>query len=220
MAFTTVDWIIVASIFFIFFTIAGVVGFIFLNRLRWNFKYVDIENIAGSGYTITRRGRCRKISFGDGGEEIFYLKGVKKFRVAYGKRIGKNYIAWGIGADGYAYNVSFSDLDKKLLEIGVFPVDRDMRYAYASARKGIENRYDKKNFMEKYGTVIAFGMLFICILAMGGFLWMGFNGQKEIQANDVEVAKTLQETMKLANDVLGRVDNIKSGGSGLVPAVP
>jgi hypothetical protein len=218
MAFTTLDWIIVGSIFVIFFGIASTVAFIFLNRLRWNFKYADLENISGKGYTITRTGRARKISFGDGGEEIFFLKRTKKFRVAYGKRIGKNYVAWAIAQDGYAYNIEWGDLDKKLLEIGVFPVDRDMRYAYASARKGIENRYDKKNFMDKYGTLISFGMLFLCIIAMCGFLWVGFNGQKDIQQNDLEVAKTLQETIKLANDILGKIDNIKSGGTGLIPA--
>lgn len=216
MAFNTLDWIILGSIFTVFFTASGIVSFILLQKLRWNFRFVEAENIAGTGWTITKRGKCRLVSFGDGGEEIFLLKGKKKYRVAYGKRIGKNQIMWMIGGDGYPYNVSFENLDKKLLEVGVMPIDRDMRYAYSSLRKGIENRYDKKNFMEKYGTLIAFGMLFICILAMIGFMWVGFNGQKEIVSASTESIKTAKEVMELAKEVLANIDNIKTGGSGLV----
>jgi hypothetical protein len=218
MELTFWHWAIIIGIFLFFFIASVVTSFIILSRLTWNYKYVDAENIAGNGYVITKRGRARLVSFGDGGEEIFMLKGSKKYRVAYGKRIGKNQVMWLIGSDGYPYNCSFGDLNKQLLEVGVFPVDRDMRYAYASIRKGIDNRYDKKNFMEKYGTYIAFGMLFFCILAMGGFLWLGFNKQKDIVTASAQSMETAKEVMELAKEVLANLDNIKYGGSGFVPA--
>ena len=216
MAFETLDWIIVGSIFLLFFIVAAVVSFVILNRLRWNWQYVDID----SNGNIIKRGRARLISFGDGGEEIFFLKGLKKYRVAYGKRIGKNQIAWQFGSDGYPYNISFGQIDKRLLEAGVIPVDRDMRYAYASVRKGIEKRFDDRDFMQKYGTIIAFGMLFLCIIAMAGFLWVGFNGQKDITTAQNEGMKTMKEVLELLKQVLANIDNIKTGGTGITPVTP
>lgn len=214
-----VNWtlIIIGSFFTMFFIIACIVVFIVMSRQRWNFKYVLFENVAGQGYIPTKRGKCRLISFGDGGEEIFLLKKSNKWRVAYGKRIGTNQIAWAVGDDGYWYNISFENLNKKTLEMGVLPVDRDMRYAYASVRKGIDKRYNSQNFMDKYGTLISFGMLFLCIIALGIVMWMTLDKQADVASANAEGMKTSLEVMKLAKDVLGKVDNIKSGGTGLVP---
>jgi hypothetical protein len=201
---TGLEWFIIIGLFAVFFIISGVTVFIILYRLRWPFKWEKYENI--NGQTVrTAKGRARLISFGDGGEEIFFLKNLRKWRVAYGKRIGKNLVAWFVGEDGYWYNATFGNMDKRLQEIGVNPVDRDMRYAYASVRKGIDNRYDKKNFLEKWGTVIAFGMLFFCIIAMCGFLWVGFNGQKQVQASNTEVIKLLPPLLEKMDSVAGRL---------------
>lgn len=214
------QWIIFGIFFFVFFIVSLVTALIILNRLRWNYKWVLLEEQPNGQTIITKRGRCRQVSFGDGGEEIFYLKNMKKWRVAYGKRIGNRQIAWAVGQDGYWYNVNFSSLDKKLREVGVYPVDRDMRYAYASARKGIDNRYDKKSFMEKYGTVIAFGMLFICILAVGGFAYISYQGQAKIANINNAGMETQKEVMKLSEKVLSQVANIQTGGSGAVTVPP
>lgn len=214
------QWWVLIILAFVFLISAGVITYIILNRLRWNFKWVLLEEMPNGKSQITKRGRCRLMSFGDHGEEIFFLKGLKKWRVAYGKRIGKNQIAWEVGQDGYWYNIEFSGLDKKLKEVGVYPVDRDMRYSYAAAHKGHLNRYDKKSFMEKYGTVIAFGMLFICILAMGAFAWISFNGQAKVAAINADGLKTQKEVMQLATQVLQAVANIKTGGSGTVTVPP
>lgn len=220
MALLLIHWIIIGSISFVFLLASGITTFIILNNMRWNFKYTDAENLAGNGYTFTRKGRCRLVGFGDTGEEIFQLKpklfAKGKFRPAYGKRVGNKEILWMIGSDGYPYNCTLGDLNKSLLEVGVNPVDRDMRYAYASARKGLGNRYDKKSFMEKYGTYIAFGMLFFCILAMSGFLWLAFEKQKDIVIASSETIKTAKEVMELARQILANLDNLKTGGSGFV----
>lgn len=215
-----VNWnlVIIASFFFMFFIVSCIVVFIAMSRMRWNFKYVLFENVAGQGFIPTKRGKCRLISFGDGGEEVFLIQKSNKWRIAYGKRIGKNQVAWAVGDDGYWYNISFENLNKKLLEMGVLPVDRDMRYSYASVRKGIDKRYNTQNFMDKYGTLISFGMLLLCIIALGIVMWMTLDKQADIASGNVEALKVSKEVMELAKQVLSNVDNIKSGGSGLVPA--
>ena len=215
-----IGWIIFFIFAFIFFVASGIVTFIILNRLRWNYQWILLEELPNGKSQISKKGRARLMSFGDGGEEIFFLKNLKRWRVAYGKRIAKNQVAWGLGQDGYWYNVDFGAIDKRLQEAGVYPVDRDMRYAYASARKGIANRYDKKNFMDKYGTLIAFGMLGLCILAMCVFAWLNYNGQQKLATINNEGLTTSKAVMDEAANVLNGVANLKTGGSGTVTVTP
>lgn len=215
---TTLDWIIIISLFVIFFISAIVTTIVIFYKRRWNFSYVVADKSDGRHYSITQRGKCRLMSFGDGGEEIFYLRNIKRWRVAYGKRIGKNQILFVIGKDGYWYNCDFDDFDDKLLKLGVMPIDRDMRYAYASVRKGIDNRYNKQNFMDKYGTIIAFGMLFLCIIAMIGFQWFSFSNQKKIVTAQTEGAKTSLEVMKASKDVLNSLKGVTETQTGFKPA--
>lgn len=212
---TTLDWIILIGLFGVFFISSVTTTIIIFYRRRWNFSYVVLENVGGDKFVISRRGKCRLMNFGDGGEEIFFLRELKKWRVAYGKRIAKNQILWVVGKDGYWYNSDFADFDKRLLKVGVMPIDRDMRYAYASVRKGIDKRYDKVNFMDKYGTMISFGMLMICIVAMIGFMWFNFSQQKKIIMANSEASKTSLEVMKAAKDVMSSVNNVKQG-SGII----
>ena len=212
-----IDVIVFVTILFIFFSTAGGVVGRMIYLMRWPFRYEVYENLSGNGYRKVRWGRCRLVPFGDGGEEVFYLRGVNKFRVAYGKRIGIKQVAWAVGEDGLWYNVTFSDFNKKLMEVGIMPVDRDIRYAHASVRKGIENRYNQKSFMDKYGTIIAFGMLFICIIAISVGWYMSADKNAKAAATNLDVAKANKEVMTLQKEVLSGINYIKSGGnSGLV----
>lgn len=211
---TTLDWIIVAILFGLFFISAIVTTIIIFYKRRWNYTYVVAENIGGSGYTISSRGKCRLINIGDGGEEIYYLRNHKKFRLGYGKKISKKQILWVIGKDGYWYNCDFGDFDKTFLKMGLIPVDKDARMGNASMRKMIDKRYDRGTFMDKWGVTIAFGMLFLCILAMIGFQWFNFSKQKQIVTANNEGIKTSKEVMLIAKEVMTQIEDIKSGNSG------
>lgn len=212
------EFVIFAILVLLFLIVAGVTAFIILNRLRWNFKVNILENVAGKGYVIAGKDKARLIAFGDGGEEIFLLKHRKKYRVGYGKRIGTRVIAWAIGQDGYWYNITFGDLDSKLQELGVVPVDRDMRFSTSSLRKGIENRYNEKTWMDKYGTIMYFGLFVLTLLIFGGVMWFAFNKQIQIANINSKSMETTKEVMELAKQVLNNIDNVKNGGSGIKPA--
>jgi hypothetical protein len=215
------DLVLFWGLFGLFMITGGVICFIWLYRARWNFIWVLIQD-----GKIVKRGRCRLISFGDGGEEIFFLKGINKWKVAYGKRIGTNQIAWGLGKDGYWYNIELGNVDTALLEIGVNPVDRDMRYATASVRKGIENRYTDKSFMEKWGTSITIILIILAISAQGVSSYFTLKKQGEINVQtstaNLEAVKTSERVMGLSADILGKVDNIvarQAEGSGMATAL-
>lgn len=210
----TWELVLIAFLFFLFFLCGAIVLFVILSRMKWNFKVIVLEDVSGSGYVPAMRDRARLISFGDGGEEIFYLKKRKKYRVAYGKRIGKNYIAWAVGKDGYWYNITFENLNKKLMELGISPVALDMRFATASLRKGIENRYNEKTFFEKWGVPIAIGMLILAGLIQAGGMWFVMDKLGEIAHASASASETSERVMILVKDVLSSIDNIQ-GGSGL-----
>lgn len=213
---TTLEWIIVISLFAIFFISAIVTTIIIFYRRRWNYTFVVAENTGGSGFTISQRGKMRLVNIGDGGEEIFFLRNIKKYRLAYGKRIANRQVLWTIGKDGYWYNCDFGDFDETFSKMGLIPVEKDVRMGNASMRKMIDKRYDKGNFMEKWGTTIAFGMLFLCIIAMIGFLWINGNQQKTIAGANLESTKTSKEVMALSKEIMTQIQLIKSGSSGYV----
>lgn len=211
LAIGTVELIILGLLFFVFLIIGSVVAIVILSRIMWPFKVTIAEAVGNNPPMITRRTRARLIAFGDGGEEIFKLKKPKKLRGAYGKRIGLRQVLWVIGDDGLWYNTEFGNFNKKLLEIGLSPVDRDVRLSNSSIRKGIEKNYGTKSFMEKYGTFIYFGLFMFAILVFSGVMWYVFKSQKEIMSANLE-------TMKLAQEVLSGIANIRSGGTGFIPA--
>ena len=208
---------------FFFFIIIGmfligsmITVFVILSRMRWPFKYEVLENIAGQGFVRTRKGRCRLIAFGDAGEEVFLLKRTKKIKIGYGKRIGKNQIGWFVSENGYWFNFNYGDGDKKLLELGVIPVDRDMRFSNSSLRKGIENRYNVKDFFQKWGVPITIGLLIFAMVVQIGGQWFLYEKQQEANSVDIETARLNKEVVELIRQTLASIDNIRSG-SGIVP---
>lgn len=215
-------WVIGIGLFLFFFSIATGVTIYLLSRLKWNYNWVLLQEQPNGISEVVKRGKCRLLAFGDGGEEIFYLKGINKWKVAYGKRISSkfNQVAWAQGQDGYWYNTSFGPIDKKLMEVGVYPVDRDMRYAYASARKGLDRDYDKKSFMEKYGQLISIGIVAVLILGMCAFSYIMWNGFNKYTTQNTESTKKnieIQNALADKQDILlTKMDRMLTGGSGAI----
>jgi hypothetical protein len=128
-----------------------------------------------------------------------------------------NQIAFAVGEDGYWYNWSFGNLNKKLLEMGVVPVDKDQRYANASIRKLIDQRYDKKGFMEKYGTTIAVILIIVAIVIQGVSTYVTNRQHKQISDNNLKASETSLKVMETSEKIISSLDNLNPGGSGLVP---
>lgn len=226
--------IVFIALVFIFLLSAGITAFVILRKLRWPFTYVVLEDIAGKGYSISRKGRARLVGFGDGGEEMFLLKSINKYRVGYGKRTGAKQIGWAIGEDGLWYQFSFGDLNKKLLELGVQPTSVNVRMGMSSLRKGIDNRYEQKSWIEKFGPILYFGMFILVLFIFAGIIWYSMSKQIEIARISAESINASRETQQASQKTLSLVDNILSrlnlnsptpinssnfvGGSGLTPS--
>lgn len=217
---SNVEWIIFFNLLFIFLGGSVVASVIIIRRVKYPFQATILDD-RGDKPFIRNRERAKLIAMGDDGSEIFYLQKTKKYRAGKGKRIGYRNIIWVIGQDDYWYNSDFKKFSKSLLEVGLIPLDRNIRFATSSLRKLIaEKRYaENKTFMEKYGTLLSFGMIFLCIIAFAGVMWFSFNKQVEIANANTAGAEASRQTMELASQVLSSIENIRaSGGSGLIPA--
>lgn len=186
---------------------------LYLNRI-FNRKIIVYENISGQGYQKTYTDTARLVKLGDGGEELLFLRKKKVYRTAYGKKMGQREYWFAIGQDGYWYNVALGDLDAKMGMLDIEPIDRDMRYMHVAVRKNITERYKKLNFMEKYGSYL---MIAIALLILVIGTWFNFDKQAEIVATNQLGADTYLKVAEKSEKIISSLDNICSGGSGIVP---
>lgn len=147
--------------FVTFLIVLGVIAwgtYYFVIGSKFNKKITVYENIAGS-WRPTMYDKARVVKVGDGGEEVLHLKKLKLYRNSYGKKIAKNHYAFAIGEDGYWYNFTFGDFDAKRREMGLVPVDKDMRMMHVAIRRNIKDRFEKVTFLQKYGGLLAYTAL-------------------------------------------------------------
>lgn len=205
-----------------FFVVGIVAVSIWMHKRRWPKVAIIAEERPPYGIKITGRDKCRLVSLTETGEEIYYLKNSRRYRVFHGHYIDANgkQIGWCKSArDGYYYNFRLGSLDKKLLEMGIMPTSRTARLEQAAMRELVKNKFKNEDFMTKWGTTISMGLLVIMILLMlGGAYWL-LDKNAESKAIDLETAK-------LQNDAIGKLDKLLSqtdvlentGASGLIPA--
>lgn len=221
--------ILFIGLILVFLTTGAIVTFIIMSRLRWPFKYVVVEDVSGAGFGISRKGRARIVGFGDGGEELFLLKGVNKYRVGYGKRIGRRQVSWVVGEDGFWYQWSFGDFNKKLREMGMKPSSVNVRLSMAAVRKGLDSRYENKTWLEKYGPMLYAGLFIFTLLIFAGIMWYVNKKNVEVAQINAEALKESAKTQEATQKTLATIDQILSkfnlqssqatlGGSGLIPA--
>jgi len=192
--------------------VIGLILYFVLSARAYKYKIVIFENIAGQGYVPVGRDKAKLIKVGDGGEEILKLRKRKLYRTAYGKKIGTNTYAFAIGPDGYWYNITFGDFDKRLKEIGVEPVDRDMRYMHVAIRRNIKERFETVTFLQKYGGLMAYTAL---IAVTGIMMWLLFDKFLAISGSVQGAVEAAEQVLEAASDLLGASDNVQSGGSGI-----
>jgi len=225
LAFPSIDISGALSGSWIYILIIGVVGIIIVGIIAillfmntYNRKVIFFENISGQGFQPVMKSRARIIKLGRSGEEI--LKTLKGgiFISAYGRKMGKNTFWYAKGQDGYWYNILLGDLDAKFGILDIEPVDRDVRMFHLGVDKIAERDYaQKKTFLEKYGVQMMV-LVFLVIFLVGLFVITGKITEGLKAMSNPETAKMNQETAKILNSLLTKMDSIQRGGeSGLVP---
>ena len=203
--------VVFIELLIVFLVVGGFISFRMLRSRFWPYTYIVFEKRPPYGYIPVFKGRCRLMKVGDTGEELYYLKDLKVWKIAYGKRIGTNQICWTIREeDGLWYDTVFGDFDQKLHELGIMPVHRDMRYAYASSRKLVDKEYLNKTWMEKYLVPITLGMLFLCMVAMFATVWYSYKSAGELAASNAQTVEKTVQILDKADKILGKANAAES----------
>ena len=103
-------------------------------------------------------------------------------------------------------------MDEELGKVGVEPVDRDMRYMHVAIRRNIKERFETVTFLQKYGGLMAYTAL---IAVTGVMMWLLFDKFLAISGAVQGAVEAAEKVLEAAQQVLGAVDNVQSGGSGI-----
>jgi len=196
----------------LFALIGGAIFYFIYQEVVFNKRITIYQNIAGRGPIPVGKDRAKVIKISDAGEEVLFLRKRKLYKGAYGKVIGKNHYAFHIGRDGYWRNCTFSDPEEGKNEIKIMPVDRDMRYAHEGIRKNVSLRFEKKSFWkENLPMILGFGAIIIILV----FMWLIADKYFTIFSAADGTLESSKEVLKEVARLLGSLDNLKSGGTGL-----
>jgi len=208
------SWVYVFIIVIFGIILVSTIAFLLFIR-TYNRKIIIFENIAGMGYQPTVRTKARIVKIGKGGEELLKTLAGGSYVTAYGRKMGKKTYWFAKGQDGYLYNVVLGDLDTKFNMLDIEPIDRDVRMWHVAIDRMSQQTYGKVGFLEKYAVHMML-FLFLIVLILGMWFIIGKIG------NATEALASTQDTnlqvAELLRDILRGADNIRSGGSGIVPA--
>jgi len=197
----------------IFMAICSVLIFLFIRWWQYKYKIILFQRINGQ-FQQTGKIKAKLIAIGKGGDQAIILNKPKKILPTPSIQSGKNTFNYFISDDGEWINFSFGDFDEDRREIGSQFLDKEMRYARTSLQHMGEQRYDKRGFLEKYGGMIAYTVL-ILVTCIG--LWLIVDKMVDVSNSVNAGVETADKVLQKADSILGKVDNINSGGSGLVP---
>lgn len=200
-------------IFFFFLTLfllsGGVTTFILMSKARWPIKVqLVVKKIGSRGSYISGYDRARVVGLLRTGEEIYYFKKRKKYRIGNEEYIGPKTMMWTRGKDGYWRNTSYDDVDIELKRLGLIPVSIEMREATALADEQLRTRHDPRSAFEKYGSIIIMVLLIVSIGVSGIMQWWSHHEANKSKATDLETAKVVKETVQLSNQALERINNL------------
>ena len=209
---------IILVIIMIIFVILAVGGGFFTwwiaRRMLYNKKVIIFQKINGR-FEPVKNLKARMMTIGKGGDEILHILKPNKYLPKPTIQIGRNTYWFFEREDGEWINFSTGDFDMDAREVGAKFLDKEMRYARTSLQSHVKERYNKGNwFKENWASLLSIIVIFLLLLFM--FLIMG-----EI-TKSVERAGANADTWKnitaSLDHILSKVDIIKSGGSGVIPA--
>ncbi len=190
----------------------GVFAFYIMQRKKFKYKIVIFEKVNGK-FQPTRKDVAMESKVGRMGHVCFYLKKHRVFRVRPKLQTGIRTYWYFIREDGTWINFDAGDWDQDSRNLGAHMVDVDMRMADAELEGSLRERYDKPKLWAQYGTVII-SIGFIVIVAV--MAWFLFDKWIEIAQTINGGIATTGEILGKLDGILGKMDNVCMGGSGVI----
>ncbi len=188
--------------------------FFILRYLKFNKKIIIWEKVNGR-YEITKRDKAQQMSLKGTGDTLFYLRKYKKYLPTPLIQTGRNTYWYVIREDGEWINIGMQDIDLAFREVGAHFLDHEMRYARTQLQGHIKDRYDKPKFWSQYGALIV-NVAAITIIMV--FLFLIVQDLQEIAGAVTRSIDSAALVNAETARILGAVDTVINGGSGIVPA--
>jgi len=204
--------------FFIFFIIIAILIAIlayFIAIMKIYNKKIQIFEKIGGRIILTKKDRAREIKIGNTGDTAFRTRKTKKILPTPSIQSGKRVYWFYIREDNEWINFGIGDIDEEMRQIKAHFLDKEMRYARTQLQKSMQERYQKITFLEKYGGLLVWTFF---LIIMGIVMWLWFDKLTEMAGVAKDSLESARQVQELAKDTLISVDNIRSGGSGIIPA--
>jgi len=188
----------------------GIILYI-VNR-KYNKKIIIFEKIGGSFVPI-RKDRGMEVKFSTAGDSITYLRKHKKYIPNPSIQTGNREYWYFIREDDEWINFGLTDLDQASRDVGARFLDKEMRYARTSIQKGLKDRYEQQSAWQKYGIyILSFGY----VALIGVMIWLLFDKWVDLDQTTNGAVQTAGIVLENVDRILANMDNICTGGSGLV----
>ncbi len=193
--------------------IGGAIAWALVNHFQWNIKIKVFEKVMGR-LQITRIDKGKIIRLGNSGDEVLLIKKNRKMLPRPVLKAEPKTYWYEIKEDGEWINIEPLSIDEGRETNGkmnMHYLDKEMRYARGALGYMNKERYDQASFMQKYGGLIAYGVL-ILVTCIG--LWLILDRLIEVAVAQAGAMDSVKEVLQETSRILGAVDNIQ-GGSGL-----
>ncbi len=200
-------------ILFLFVLIAiGTLVYVYMKKVYYK-KIVIFERVGGH-IQVTKKDVARNIRMGDAGDFILYTRKFKKFLPPASIQTGNNTYWYFIREDGEWINIGIKDIDEQMKEMNAHFLDKEMRFARTGMQKNLRERLQKITFWDKYGAMVIWT---VYIVVVGIMTWLLFDKWIELSNSIKSAMETAKQVMDLQRETLQSIDNIRTGGGGIVP---
>lgn len=208
---TVTSFILYFLLFIFAIIIISVIAYFVVMKKKFNKKVIIFEKVNGR-FEPNVKDRGMLMRYGTGGDQVFYLKKLKKYLPVPELQTGRNTFWFFLRQDGELINFTPRDFDEQSRTMGAKFLDKEMRYARVSLQSHWKERYDKPKFWEKYGGLIVNLMAILIVMI---FLFLIIDKIFDSLSKVESLIKTANEVQQTDLRVLSALDNICSQ-SGIV----
>lgn len=197
----------------IFGLLAGVIAWMVLRKKKFKNKIVIWKRIGGR-FKPAITDRAMEIKHGQDGTTVFFLQKLKKVIPKPNLQVDDWTYYFFERSDGEWINFDIDDFDEQSRKMGAHFLDKEMRHVRLAIEKNMSDRLEKKpSWLSQHWTVVA-GVAFITMIGIMVFLL--FDKWIELAGATNAGVETAAIVMEKVNSVLGSLDNLCTGGSGIV----
>jgi len=184
--------------------VLGIITYYIANKKAYNKTIHIFEEVNGAMIPVGED-KAREISLPRTSVRAFLLKNRKFYLPRPSRQTGRNNYWFVIRKDGEWVNVSLSNLNKEMEELGLNYDHTDMRMSNAALKKLVDDSYKKINWIKEYAPYIAIGIL---VLLLGISTYISTKEMGSVASTFSQATKSNNELVINLRDILQSMDNI------------